>query len=108
MIVIAKMGELDINENLLSVMLQCGFNVGFIIAPFLVERVNRKPHFVVTSLLAACSLFALGVGMSKGEVGGTVGVDGDGVKVGEEVERSQMTFMVSEVRWKSRSNTRNL
>ena len=38
--------------------------------------------------------------MSKGDEGEViVGVDGDGVKVGGEVERSQMTFMVSEVRF---------
>lgn len=59
--------RLDINKNFLSVLLQCAFNIGFVLAPILVKYCKRKPHFVSSGVMAAIFLTLLGFGLSQDE-----------------------------------------
>eukprot|EP00094_Tigriopus_californicus_P001466 TCALIF_01421-PA protein Name:"Similar to Tret1 Facilitated trehalose transporter Tret1 (Aedes aegypti)" AED:0.20 eAED:0.20 QI:0/0/0/0.5/1/1/4/0/494 len=68
-ILIAQMAHFSMNENLISVLHQCGFNLGFIVAPFLVKHTRRKTHFLYASIGITIASLLLALGMSHHDLG---------------------------------------
>lgn len=65
-IIIAMMAEIKISGNLVSVILQLLFTLGFSLAPYLLEKFKRKFHYIVTAFIGAIGMFLLSFGLSKG------------------------------------------
>ena len=57
---IFKRANVQMNNYALSIMVQSGFLVGYIISSFLMDRTPRKLQFIASGLFMSASLVALG------------------------------------------------
>ena len=59
------MAKFPLDPNLLAVLLQFGFCLGFLFAVIPVRRLKRKPHFLGSALGLGAFLFTLGISVSR-------------------------------------------
>ena len=53
-----RRAKIDLNKYMLSMLAQGGISIGYITAPFLMNRVSRKLHYIVAGTFMVCNLVA--------------------------------------------------